>query len=103
MPCLILLFVTKMVKESKKITLKLYTGFQKAADLDDSDAMANLAFCYKNGEGIEKDHSKAVYWFHKAADLDDSDAMSNLAFCYKNGEGIEKDHSKAVYWFPKGC
>ena len=77
--------------------------FKKAADMGLSSSQRILAFCYENGEGVEKDFSKAVYWYQKAAEAGESGAQNNLAFCYKNGEGVEKDFSKAVYWYQKAA
>ena len=77
--------------------------YQKAAEAGESAAQFNLAFCYKNGEGVEKDFSKAVYWYQKAAEAGESDAQNNLAFCYYNGEGVEKDITKAVHWWQRAA
>ena len=62
-----------------------------------------MAICYKNGEGVEKDFSKAVYWYQKAAEAGNSGAQNNLAICYKNGEGVEKDITKAVHWWQRAA
>lgn len=37
-----------------------------------------LASCYENGEGVERDISKAKYWYKKAAEKGDSEAKKAL-------------------------
>ncbi len=86
----------------KKYEQAIY-WWQKAADAGNSAAQKNLAICYFNGYGVEKDVEKAVYWWQKAADAGNSAAQKNLAFCYLKGEGIEKDVEKAVYWWQKAA
>ncbi|KAL0245323.1 hypothetical protein GEMRC1_009402 [Eukaryota sp. GEM-RC1] len=76
---------------------------QQHAELGDELAMTAIGVCFYDGQGIEKDQSKAVYWYQKAADLGHSGAMGYLGVCYHNGQGIEKDHSKAVYWYQKAA
>ncbi|POG73187.1 hypothetical protein GLOIN_2v1588953, partial [Rhizophagus irregularis DAOM 181602=DAOM 197198] len=39
-----------------------------AAENGDEKAMSNLAMCYSNGEGTEKNLEKAFYWHQKAAE-----------------------------------
>ena len=86
----------------KKYEQAIY-WWQKAADAGNSAAQKNLAICYFNGYGVEKDVEKAIYWWQKAADAGDSTAQYRLAFCYLKGEGIEKDVEKAVYWWQKAA
>ena len=86
----------------KKYEQAIY-WFQKAADAGNSAAQKNLAICYFNGYGVEKDVEKAIYWWQKAADAGDSDAQNSLAFRYFKGDGVEKDVEKAVYWWQKAA
>ena len=86
----------------KKYEQAIY-WFQKAADAGNSAAQKNLAICYFNGYGVEKDVEKAIYWWQKAADAGNSAAQKNLAFCYLKGDGVEKNVEKAVYWWQKAA
>ncbi|RIA83385.1 hypothetical protein C1645_833896 [Glomus cerebriforme] len=89
-----------------------------AAENGDKSAMNNLATCYYNGKGTEKNLEKAFYWYQKAAEdgneaaminlaaLAESGnkvAMNNLANCLFNGEGTEKNLEKAFYWYQKAA
>ena len=66
-------------------------------------AQYNLAQCYYEGDGVEQNYEKAVYWYTKAAKLGDADAQNNLGNCYQNGEGVEQDYEKAVHWYRKAA
>ena len=63
--------------------------------------MNNLAICYKNGEGIEKNLEQAFYWFQKAAENENIKAQCNLATLYYKGEGTKKNLEKTFYWYQK--
>ena len=86
----------------KKYEQAIY-WFQKAADAGNSAAQKNLAICYFNGYGVEKDVEKAIYWWQKAADAGNSTAQNSLAYRYFAGDGVEKDVEKAVYWCQKAA
>ncbi|UZO00637.1 uncharacterized protein OCT59_011759 [Rhizophagus irregularis] len=78
-------------------------SLEKLAKNNDKMAMFNLAICYKDGEGIEKNLEKAFHWYQKAAEKDHIKAMTNLAICFKNGEGTEKDLEKSFHWCQKSA
>jgi TPR repeat protein len=61
--------------------------------------MNNLANCYQNGEGVDKNLSKAIELYEQAVQLRDPRAMTNLAICYQNGEGVDKNLSKAIEFY----
>ncbi|MFN6886985.1 tetratricopeptide repeat protein, partial [Proteus mirabilis] len=62
-----------------------------------------MAVSFDEGDGVEQDHEKAVYWYTKAGEQGDSDAQYNLAISYDEGIGIEQDHEKAVTWYTKAA
>ncbi|POG57790.1 hypothetical protein GLOIN_2v1791279 [Rhizophagus irregularis DAOM 181602=DAOM 197198] len=76
-------------------------SLEKLAKNGDKEAMLNLANCYKNGEGTEKNLEKAFHYYQKAAENGNEEAMYNLAKFYYNGEGTEKNLDKAFYWYQK--
>ncbi|GBC47032.2 kinase-like domain-containing protein [Rhizophagus irregularis DAOM 181602=DAOM 197198] len=78
-------------------------SLERSAENGDKVAMYNLAICYKNGEGTEKNLENAFHWYQKAAENGYTDAMFNLAICYKNGEGTEKNLEKAFNWYQKAA
>lgn len=77
--------------------------YEKAVKNQDIDAQYNLAICYDNGEGVEKDEVEAVKWYRKAAEQGHKDAQFDLGVSYDNGEGIEKDENEAVRWYRKAA
>jgi TPR repeat protein len=48
--------------------------------------MNNLANCYQNGQGVDKNLSKAIELYQQAVQLRELTAMNNLAKCYQNGQ-----------------
>ena len=68
----------------------------------DAKAQNDLGVCYYNGDGVEQDYEKAVYWFTKAAEEGLVEAQNNLGLLYY-GEGGWQDYEKAVYWLTKAA
>ena len=69
----------------------------------DAEAQYNLGVCYKNGDGIEKNLTKAVKWYEKAAEQGYASAQCNLGYCYEFGVGVEKNILKAVDLYKKAA
>ncbi|KAH3766358.1 hypothetical protein Pelo_1781 [Pelomyxa schiedti] len=67
-----------------------------AADAGNAKAMFNLAVCYQNGHGVDKDLNQAAMFYRKAAELGHSTAMHQLSVCYDQGCGVDKDSTKAL-------
>lgn len=58
---------------------------------------------YMNGQGVEKDLTKAIYWFQKAVEQDEAIAQYCLGIMYLKGDGVEQDLSKAAHWLHKSA
>ena len=85
-------FNSKKIKNSVEL-------FKKVAEDENnvkrSDAMFNLAIIYDNGFGVEKNHTRALFYYETAAQLSNKYAQYNLGWKYYNGEDVNKDVIKA--------
>lgn len=73
--------------------------FSRAAENGDSSAMSRLAMMYGDGDGIEYNFDKSVYWDLQAIEAGCMSSMSNLAITYRN----HGDAREAKKWFEKAC
>ena len=80
-----------------------FSGTLKAAKQGKAEAQYNLGVMYYNGQGVNKDYSKAVYWYTKAAEQGGAEAQFKLGLMYNNGLGVNEDYTKAVYWHTKAA
>lgn len=58
---------------------------------------------YHNGNGVERDYKKSLYWYEKAAEQGNAKAQENLAFMASSGEGMEVDMQMAIKWFSEAA
>ena len=68
----------KLIKKFIVLTLMLACGIlcanvdinalRKSAEQGNAKAQYSLGWCYANGKGVKKDHSKAAKWWRKAAE-----------------------------------
>jgi len=63
----------------------------------------DLAECYQNGAGVDKNEIKAVEWYERAADQEHAQARFNLGVCYEYGIGVYKDEAQAVEWYRRAA
>ncbi|RIA94269.1 hypothetical protein C1645_818259 [Glomus cerebriforme] len=68
-----------------------------------SIAQITLGNFYENGENIEKNLEKAIYWYNKAAENGNDVAQYNLGKHYRLGKGVEKDEVKAFEYYKKSA
>ena len=71
-----------MVMVCRRTTRNRHFYYKKGCDGDDYSSCYNLAISYDEGEGVEKDHVKAVSYYKKACDGGDVDACYNLGVSY---------------------
>ncbi|KAJ5625510.1 hypothetical protein N7510_001819 [Penicillium lagena] len=62
-------------------------------------AIFELANCFRNGWGVEKDPAAARQYYETAANLGDTDAMNEAAFCFLEGIGGKKDKFAAAKYY----
>ena len=60
-----------------------------AAKAGDADAQAYLGMCYEQGDGVQKDEQKALYWYDKAAAQGNAYGQAYAAMMYLQGRGTE--------------
>lgn len=56
-----------MAKVVNRICIRLLFFIKKAAEKGNKYAQHNLAFCYWDGAGIEKNHEVAIMWMRRSA------------------------------------
>ncbi|TID17539.1 HCP-like protein [Venturia nashicola] len=57
-------------------------------------AIFELANCFRNGWGVQKDPVAAKQYYETAANMGDTDAMNEAARCYLEGFGCKKDKTE---------
>ena len=91
----------KRVKEGKhKEAMEL---FMSAAEKGDKKAQYTLGSAYFQGDGVEKDMKKSIYWLEKSAKQGFVDAQGFLGFIYSGGLGVERDIQKALFYNEKAA
>ena len=66
-------------------------------------AQYNLACCYANGKGVERNMKEAAKLFEEAAKQGHPEAQCRLGLCYEYGEGVKQDKEKAVRLYRKAA
>lgn len=68
-----------------------------------ASAQFNLAMCYAEGKGVDKDPGRAFTWARKAADQGYAPAQSMVSRFYHNGEGVAQDKAESAKWLRKAA
>ena len=80
------------------------TKIKADAEAGSADAQGYLAYCYLNGQGVEKNDAESVKWFLRAAEGGNVLAQVNLGILHMKGvKGAAKDDAGAVAWFRKAA
>jgi len=76
-------------------------------ELGSLGAAYNLAMCYDDGYGVEKDDKKAFELYLAVAKANprqvQKTAQFNVGNSYFMGRGVEKDIQQALYWYTKAA
>lgn len=73
-----------------------FKQWKPLADKGDVKAQHYLGLMYTQGQGVPKDHAKAVFWFKKATKAGHIPSAYNLGFRYLRGEGVPQDPKTAA-------
>ena len=57
-------------------------------------ACYNIGIYYYDGQVVEQNYKKAVYWFELAAKKEYAKAKNSLGICYFYGQGVEQSYEK---------
>lgn len=76
---------------------------EEAAMQGNADAMEQVAMAYLNGDEVDADAEKSLYWFEKCAEVGNSQAMFNVGLFYAKGYGTKRDLKKAAEWMSKAA
>lgn len=74
---------------------KAFDYYNKSANCNNSQGMANLGYCYKYGRGTKVDEQQAFAWFNRSASLGNYEAMMKIADYHRFGEIVTLDPTKA--------
>jgi TPR repeat protein len=83
---------------------KAFSFYKLGAELGNANSHIALGDAYMNGQGVNQDIKKSIFWYMKALQSEDKDAMSgaasSLGIIYKyNGPEISNNFIKAVSFF----
>jgi TPR repeat protein len=96
--------ITNLFPQIDSDTKKLvFAVTQRGADHGDTNAMRNLGYLYREGQGVPQDYAKAREWYKKAADKGNAAGMNGLGALYYNGYGVAQDYAKAREWYKKAA
>ncbi len=84
---------------------EMFKAYQRAVELGYDWALGNLAWCYHQGLGTEKDETKGfeLYLRYQKIYPDSSWVSRKIARCYDSGAGVEKNALKALEYYEKAA
>ena len=82
---------------------KCFAGYLPLAETGYPLAECQVGYFYLEGQGVEKDLEKALFWTKRAAGHGDWDGQFNLAWFYETGTGTAADPEKARHWYQQAA
>ncbi len=90
-------YVDKTEDDKTEDDTKRFELYKKLANQGLANAQYNLARCYLEGKGVERDKEWGITWLKLSAMQGDLDAKMMLAYCYCNGGvGVHRNISRAI-------
>lgn len=90
-------------KKNKKAAKEAFQWYEKSALQGNAEGEYNLAKCYYEGLGIEKNEDHAFSYFTKSAEQNFPEALREVGSCYYIGIGTMKNNTKAVEYYTKAA
>ncbi len=87
----------------QEATLSAREDWVRLANEGNAIGQNNLGVMYLQGQGVERDDAKALYWFRKAATQGSASAQTTLGEMYAQGRGVTRDDTEALRWFHKAA
>ncbi len=87
----------------KKEYTQALEWYRKAEVQGNAEAMMQIAKCYLNGYGVDRDVRIAIEYEKKSAELGNAEAQLWLGNAYQNGKGVGQDLDEAVKWYKKAA
>lgn len=69
------------------------------AEVGDVEKQAIVGFAYLDGNGVEKNKKKGLYWLNSSISAGNASAAYDLAGRYETGNGVEKNTAEAVRYY----
>jgi TPR repeat protein len=73
--------------------------YEITAQFGNTDAMFDLAICYRDGIGVDRDKKRAFQLLEDASILGNNRANYDIARMYQCGEGVEQDMFKSIKYY----
>ena len=77
--------------------------YRKAAEQGNPEAQYNLAYCYIDGTGTEKNFTEGIKWLRRAAEQGHYYSQYFLGRHYSRGDVVTQNWSEAAKWFLKAA
>ena len=92
-------FISFCLVQESKAELNVVEDIRSSAEQGDATAQYYLGLMYYEGESLQQDFQKAIYWFTKAAEQGFWHAQRGLGMVYSEGKGVLQDYVMAYAWF----
>ncbi|KAI9202895.1 uncharacterized protein BJ171DRAFT_444085 [Polychytrium aggregatum] len=78
---------------------QIFQHLEKATYANHTMAHFYLARCYRDGLGVNENHTKAVELYRSLAYRGIPQAQIALGRCYENGDGVDQSYNRAIEWY----
>ena len=90
-------------QKNKKAAQEAFQWYKKSAEQGNAEGEYNLARCYFDGFGVDKNEDVAFSYFTKSAEQNLPDALREIGNCCYTGSGTMKNNTKAIEYYTKAA